>query len=60
MIIGADLDRVQGLVAIFGFTGLWATSFRWIRRAAFEFFLVAHILLSVYVPRLPIASHASR
>ncbi|RSH89214.1 hypothetical protein EHS25_002326 [Saitozyma podzolica] len=38
---------IWGLVAIFGFTGLWATSFRWIRRAAFEFFLVAHILLSV-------------
>jgi len=37
----------QGLIAIFGFTGLWITSFRFVRRVAFEFFLVAHIIFTM-------------
>ncbi|KAK1925280.1 FAD-binding domain-containing protein [Papiliotrema laurentii] len=38
---------IFGLIAIFGFTGLWITSFRFVRRVAFEFFLVAHIVFTI-------------
>ncbi|ODN74378.1 hypothetical protein L202_06789 [Cryptococcus amylolentus CBS 6039] len=36
-----------GIAALTGFTMLWITSFRIIRRVAYEFFLVAHILFSI-------------
>ncbi|WVQ96762.1 hypothetical protein IAU59_003869 [Kwoniella sp. CBS 9459] len=36
-----------GIAALTGFTMLWATSFRIVRRVAYEFFLVSHILFSL-------------
>ncbi|WVQ72912.1 hypothetical protein IAR50_002474 [Cryptococcus sp. DSM 104548] len=36
-----------GITALTGFTMLWITSFRIIRRVAYEFFLVAHIIFSL-------------
>ncbi|OCF43978.1 ferric reductase transmembrane component 4 [Kwoniella heveanensis CBS 569] len=36
-----------GIAALTGFTMLWVTSFRIIRRMAYEFFLVSHILFSL-------------
>ncbi|KAI9631806.1 ferric reductase like transmembrane component-domain-containing protein, partial [Dioszegia hungarica] len=37
---------IWGTVALLGFTGLWGTSVRSLRRRSFEFFLVTHILFS--------------
>ncbi|ODN81314.1 ferric reductase transmembrane component 4 [Cryptococcus wingfieldii CBS 7118] len=36
-----------GIAALTGFTMLWLTSFRFIRRMAWEFFIVSHILFSL-------------
>ncbi|WVW84449.1 hypothetical protein I302_106483 [Kwoniella bestiolae CBS 10118] len=36
-----------GIAALFGFTMLWVTSFRFIRRAAYEFFLASHIIFTI-------------
>ncbi|WWC70536.1 uncharacterized protein I206_104487 [Kwoniella pini CBS 10737] len=36
-----------GIVALFGFTMLWVTSFRFVRRMAYEFFLASHIIFTV-------------
>nr|KIR86161.1 ferric reductase transmembrane component 4 [Cryptococcus tetragattii IND107] len=36
-----------GIAALMGFTVLWLTSFRIIRRLAYEFFIVSHILFSI-------------
>ncbi|KAK8858407.1 hypothetical protein IAR55_002634 [Kwoniella newhampshirensis] len=36
-----------GIAALTGFTMLWLTSFRIVRRVAYEFFIVSHILFSV-------------
>ncbi|KAL7424328.1 ferric-chelate reductase Frp1 [Cryptotrichosporon argae] len=35
-----------GIAAILGFTGLYVTSFRVIRRVAYEFFIVSHIIFT--------------
>ncbi|WWD18295.1 hypothetical protein CI109_102745 [Kwoniella shandongensis] len=36
-----------GIAALTGFTMLWLTSFRIIRRVAYEFFIVSHIIFSI-------------
>ncbi|OWZ45379.1 ferric reductase transmembrane component 4 [Cryptococcus neoformans c8] len=36
-----------GIAALTGFTMLWLTSFRIVRRLAYEFFIVSHILFSI-------------
>ncbi|WRT67595.1 uncharacterized protein IL334_004567 [Kwoniella shivajii] len=36
-----------GIAALFGFTMLWVTSFRFVRRVAYEFFLASHIIFTV-------------
>lgn len=41
------LTGAQGLVALFSFTMLWTTSFRLVRRVAWEFFILAHIVFSM-------------
>jgi hypothetical protein len=39
----------EGLLALFSFTMLWSTSIRTIRRVAWEFFIAAHVLCTMYV-----------
>ncbi|WWC95890.1 hypothetical protein V866_002757 [Kwoniella sp. B9012] len=36
-----------GIAALFGFTMLWVTSFRFVRRMAYEFFLASHIIFTI-------------
>ncbi|WWC88863.1 uncharacterized protein L201_003778 [Kwoniella dendrophila CBS 6074] len=36
-----------GIAALLGFTMLWLTSFRFIRRMAYEFFLASHIIFTI-------------
>ncbi|WOO77784.1 60S ribosomal protein L22 1 [Vanrija pseudolonga] len=38
---------ISGLIALFAFTMLWTTSFRLIRRVAWEFFIVTHIVFTL-------------
>ncbi|WVR06150.1 hypothetical protein IAU60_003180 [Kwoniella sp. DSM 27419] len=50
----------RGIAALTGFTLLWATSFRVVRRVAYEFFLVSHVVFSLLrrgVTRIELLDH---
>ncbi|KAL1408419.1 ferric-chelate reductase Frp1 [Vanrija albida] len=38
---------ISGIIALFAFTMLWTTSLRIIRRVAWEFFIVTHIIFTL-------------